>query len=171
MSRHAVDEWMERCKEKTEHIVLALVNAELQYPLTLDPTIAAAKIAIFESTMAKYTKITDPNSLTAVTPPSSPFPIEDVIELMAHVTAYFTIASRRFIDYVSKIIDSKLVIEFADQIHHELLEKLFDEHEYSEESLRDLVSEAPEVEKERSELESKEVRLKEVLSRIAEFRL
>ncbi|KAJ3036192.1 hypothetical protein HDV00_002988 [Rhizophlyctis rosea] len=170
--RNVATELLEQCSQATESLLYALFQSERPYAFTLDLLFDTKRQRAYKQLTAQYTETCLPAaaelSASASSPPSTQAPTASVLKLMAHVKAYFNIASSRFVDHAATTMDRFLVLGFADGIANKLRERFDDE---SEEEVKGLISEAPEVQKERNKLEAKEARLKEVLKLIAEFRL
>ncbi|KAJ3038221.1 hypothetical protein HDV00_000894 [Rhizophlyctis rosea] len=168
-ARLMVRDLIEQHFQAATFLVDKLYKAERQpYLTTSDPILDLIRKATYQDLCTQLQNLKVSTSAAPATRSSSIVPIEDVLDVMALIKGYFGIMSRRFVDYVRLLIDTEFVLMFGDSVGVGLREK-FDEED--DEMVEELVREGSGYEDQRTELEIRENRLKEVLRMIAEFRL
>ncbi|KAJ3984868.1 P-loop containing nucleoside triphosphate hydrolase protein [Lentinula detonsa] len=105
--------------------------------------------------------------------PSSPGPImtssyDDALSVMATVSAYFQVASKRFVDHIPLAIEHELNQVFATNIHQRLLDNIISGSDVPG-RMQDLLSEDEEITAKREFLKQRLARLREIQERLSQF--
>lgn len=123
------------------------------------------------SALAKLGYIHDKETLTKMA--SQPISAEDreldeVLEVVGEVLAYFKVAYKRFGDLVPMVIDNQFMLRFTELLDDKMISEL-KILESDDDTISMLLSEDPMVVRRRAELEAREKRLAEVCKELINF--
>ncbi|KIK61582.1 hypothetical protein GYMLUDRAFT_224459 [Collybiopsis luxurians FD-317 M1] len=109
-----------------------------------------------------------PASSIARTPSPVPSTYDDEILVMATVSAYFHVASKRFVDHIPLGIEHQLSQFFAKNIEQALIENVMSGPDVAG-RMKDLLSEDEDIANKRQFLQQRLVRLKEIREKLFQF--
>ncbi|KAF8885539.1 P-loop containing nucleoside triphosphate hydrolase protein [Gymnopilus junonius] len=143
------------------YITRSLVEAR-NYPHSIPQPLCTrlAPVHLFPSKTFPRVKNDGPTSSTPA----------DEIGVMADVQAYFQLAYRRLIDYVPLTIEHQLNQAFARDINSTLLQAIFKDTDEEQVDVTGLIKEDPAIERVRTELEDRKVRLLQIKEKLDTFR-
>ncbi|KAJ4000867.1 P-loop containing nucleoside triphosphate hydrolase protein [Lentinula boryana] len=123
--------------------------------------------------LSEYTKVHRRSPNYPSSRSSSPEPIikssyDDALSVMATVSAYFQVASKRFVDHIPLAIEHELNQLFATNIHQRLLDNIMSGSDVPG-RMQDLLSEDEDITAKREFLKQRLARLREIQERLSEF--